>query len=415
MTAVKHSKSKGDIKILLLEGIHKNAVRELNAHGYENVELLPGALPEAELIEKIQDVYMIGIRSQTQLKASVIEAAKRLFCVGCFSIGTNQVDLKAARSVGVPVFNAPYSNTRSVAELVIGEIVMLMRGIFPKSQGCHVGAWNKSAANSFELRGKTIGIVGYGHIGTQVSILAEAMGMNVVFFDIVKKLALGNAKACATLQELLEVSDVVTLHVPQTPSTRNMMGAQQFAAMKKGALFLNAARGTVVEIDALAERLKSGHLLGAAIDVFPVEPGSNKEKFVSPLQGLDNVILTPHVGGSTQEAQENIGTEVAQKLIDFSDNGSTIGAVNFPEAALPSHHKCTRFLHIHRNVPGVMRQINDVLSTRGLNIASQFLQTDPELGYVVVDIDGVVDPFELRRELLAVEGTHKVRFLYAES
>lgn len=415
MAAVKHSKSKDDIKILLLEGIHQNAIKELNASGYHNVELLPGALAEEELKEKIADVYMVGIRSQTQLKASVLEAAKRLFCVGCFSIGTNQVDLKAARSYGIPVFNAPYSNTRSVAELVIGEIVMLMRGIFPKSQGAHVGTWTKSAANSFELRGKTLGIVGYGHIGTQVSILAEAMGMNVVFFDIVKKLALGNAKACGSLDELLEISDVVTLHVPQTPSTRDMMGEAQFAKMKQGSYFLNAARGTVVQIESLAAALKSGRLLGAAIDVFPVEPGGNKEKFVSPLQGLDNVILTPHIGGSTKEAQENIGTEVAQKLTDFSDNGSTIGAVNFPQAALPVHRACTRFLHIHRNVPGVMRQVNDVLSRHGLNIAAQYLQTDPELGYVVVDVDGEVDPEELRRELRAVDGTHKVRFLYPES
>lgn len=415
MAAAKHSKSKDDIRILLLEGIHQNAVDELKASGYHNVELLPGALEEAALKEKIADVYMIGIRSQTQLKASVLEAAKRLFCVGCFSIGTNQVDLKAARSVGVPVFNAPYSNTRSVAELVIGEIVMLMRGIFPKSQGAHVGEWFKSAANSFELRGKTLGIVGYGHIGTQVSILAEAMGMKVVFYDIVKKLTLGNARACGSLDELLAVSDVVTLHVPQTPATRDMMGEAQFARMKKGSYFLNAARGTVVQIDALAAALTSGHVLGAAIDVFPVEPGSNREKFTSALQGLNNVILTPHIGGSTKEAQENIGSEVAQKLIDFSDNGSTIGAVNFPQAALPVHHGCTRFLHIHRNVPGVMRQINDVLSSRGLNIHSQFLQTDPELGYVVVDVDGEVDPEELRRELKAIDGAHRVRFLYPES
>lgn len=415
MAAVKHSKSKDEIKVLLLEGIHQNAVKELNARGYHNVELLPGALADDELKAKIADVYMVGIRSQTQLRAPILEAAKRLFCVGCFSIGTNQVDLKAARAHGIPVFNAPYSNTRSVAELVIGEIVMLMRGIFPKSQGAHVGAWNKSAANSFELRGKTLGIVGYGHIGTQVSILAEAMGMQVVYYDIIKKLALGNAKPCGTLDELLAISDVVTLHVPQTPSTRDMMGEAQFAKMKKGSYFLNAARGTVVQIDPLAAALKSGHILGAALDVFPVEPGSNKEKFVSPLQGLDNVILTPHIGGSTKEAQENIGSEVAQKLIDFSDNGSTIGAVNFPQAALPVHRSCTRFLHIHRNVPGVMRQINDVLSQRGLNIAAQYLQTDPELGYVVVDVDGEVDPSELRRELKAVDGAHKVRFLYPEN
>ena len=408
----KLSLSKDKINILLLEGVHDNAINELAHGGYATVERLPHALDESELLERIGSVHMLGIRSRTHLTAKVLEAASRLFCVGCFCIGTNQVDLKAARRLGIPVFNAPYSNTRSVAELVIGEIIMLMRGIFPKSNLVHGGGWMKSAKDSYEIRGKTLGIVGYGHIGTQVSIMAESMGMKVRYYDVVNKLALGNAQPCHSLEELLAVSDVVTLHVPDTPQTRDMIGEAQIRTMKKGSHLINAARGKVVVIEALARALKDRHVIGAAIDVFPKEPGGDNEVFESALRGLDNVILTPHIGGSTMEAQANIGTEVSQKLIEYSDNGSTMGAVNFPQAALPVHAGCTRFLHVHENRPGVLRKINEVFSGRNLNIAAQYLQTDPELGYVVVDVDGDVDENEVANELRAIEGSLKARFLY---
>ena len=410
MTKLSFSKEK--IQILLLEGVHDNAIAELAARGYASVERLPHALDEAQLLERIGSVHMLGIRSRTQLTSRVLEAAERLFSVGCFCIGTNQVDLKAARKRGIPVFNAPYSNTRSVAELVIGEIIMLMRGIFEKSSLVHRGGWMKSAKDSYEIRGKTLGIVGYGHIGTQVSILAEAMGMQVRFYDIVRKLSLGNARPCDTLEELLATSDVVTLHVPDTAQTRNMIGAEQLKAMKKGSYLINAARGKVVDIPALVQALESRHLLGAALDVFPKEPSGEKDPFESPLRGMGNVILTPHIGGSTMEAQANIGTEVAQKLIEYSDNGSTVGAVNFPQVGLPVHEGATRFLHIHRNVPGVLRKINDVFSSRDLNIAAQYLQTDPELGYVVIDADGDADESEVLNDLRAIDGTLRTRFLY---
>lgn len=408
----KLSLSKDKINILLLEGVHDNAISELAHGGYATVERLPRALDEEELLERIGSVHILGIRSRTHLTARVFEAASKLITVGCFCIGTNQVDLKAARRQGIPVFNAPYSNTRSVAELVIGEIIMLMRGIFEKSELVHGGGWMKSAKDSYEIRGKTLGIVGYGHIGTQVSVLAEAMGMKVRYYDVLKKLALGNAQPCHSLEELLSVSDVVTLHVPDTAQTRNMIGERELAAMKKGSHLINAARGQVVDIDALASAMRSGHVLGAAIDVFPVEPGSDAEVFESPLRGIKTAILTPHIGGSTVEAQANIGTEVAQKLIEYSDNGSTIGAVNFPQVALPVHAACTRFLHVHENRPGVLRKINEVFSGRDLNIAAQYLQTDPELGYVVVDVDGDVDEQEIANDLRSIEGTLKTRFLY---
>lgn len=408
----KLSLSKDKINILLLEGVHDNAISELAHGGYATVERLPRALDEEELLERIGSVHILGIRSRTHLTARVFDAASKLITVGCFCIGTNQVDLKAARRHGVPVFNAPYSNTRSVAELVIGEIIMLMRGIFEKSELVHGGGWMKSAKDSYEIRGKTLGIVGYGHIGTQVSILAEAMGMKVRYYDVLRKLALGNAQPCNTLEELMSVSDVVTLHVPDTAQTRNMIGERELAAMKKGGHLINAARGQVVDIDALAAAMRSGHVLGAAIDVFPVEPGSDAEIFESPLRGIKTAILTPHIGGSTVEAQANIGTEVAQKLIEYSDNGSTVGAVNFPQVALPVHAACTRFLHVHENRPGVLRKINEVFSGRDLNIAAQYLQTDPELGYVVVDVDGDVDEQEIAGDLRSIEGTLKTRFLY---
>ncbi|MCC7385631.1 MAG: phosphoglycerate dehydrogenase [Deltaproteobacteria bacterium] len=408
----KLSLSKDKIQILLLEGIHPNAVAELRASGYASVDRLPHALDEQELIARIAQVQIIGIRSRTQLTARVLEAAPRLFCVGCFSIGTNQVDLLEARRRGVPVFNAPYSNTRSVAELIIGEIVMLMRGIFEKSQIVHRGGWVKSAKDSYEVRGKTLGIVGYGHIGSQVSILAEALGMRVRFYDIVKKLALGNAQPAATLGELLTQSDVVTLHVPETEQTRNMIGPSELGAMKAGSYLINASRGTVVDLEALARALEQRHLLGAAIDVFPVEPGSEREELHSPLRGMPNVILTPHIGGSTSEAQANIGVEVAQKLIEYSDNGSTLGAVNFPQVALPLHRGCMRFLHVHHNTPGILQRIDQVFSSRGLNIAAQYLQTDADLGYVVADVEGEIDDAAVLPELRGIEGTLRVRHLF---
>lgn len=409
---VKHSLSKDKIRVLLLEGVHENAVREFQEAGYSNVELLPHALDEAELIEKIQGVHMLGIRSATRVTDKVLAAANRLMCIGCFCIGTNQVRLDTARKAGVPVFNAPYSNTRSVAELVVGEIVMLLRGIPEKSRLAHAGQWRKNAKDSYELRGKTLGIVGYGHIGSQLSVMAEAMGMRVRYFDTEKKLAIGNAQPCGKLKELLEKSDVVTLHVPATPQTKNLIGEKELRAMRKGSYLINASRGNVVVIDALVKALQDKHLLGAAIDVFPTEPGSNADEFVSPLRDMENVILTPHVAGSTQEAQANIGLEVAEKLIKYSDNGSTVGAVNFVEVSLPVKASGTRFLHIHANVPGMLRRINELLSARNLNITAQYLQTDPEVGYVVVDLDGDVDEVELSTELHALDGTIRARYLY---
>lgn len=409
----RHSLAKDKIRVLLLEGVHENAVQDFQRNGYTQIEQLKVALDEAELIERIQGVHLLGIRSRTRITEKVLAAANRLIGIGCFCIGTNQVALNAARTAGIPVFNAPYSNTRSVAELVIGEIIMLLRRIPEKSRACHDGLWDKSAKNSFELRGKILGLVGYGHIGSQLSVLAEAMGMQVRFFDVEKKLALGNARPCNSLEELLGVSDVVSLHVPSTPQTRNMFGAAQVQAMKPGSYLINASRGSVVDLDALAEGLKSGHVLGAAIDVFPKEPATNDEEFVSPLRGLDNVILTPHIGGSTMEAQANIGLEVAEKLIKYSDNGSTVGAVNFVEVSLPVKAGGNRrFLHIHANVPGVMRRVNEIFSQSHLNITAQYLQTDPEVGFVVVDVDGDVDETAVLNELQAIDGTIRARFLY---
>ena len=408
----KHSLSKDKIKVLLLEGVHDNAVAEFANHGYSSVERLSHALPEAELIERIQGVHLLGIRSATKVTDKVLAAANRLMGIGCFCIGTNQVKVETARRAGVPVFNAPYSNTRSVAELVIAEAIMLMRRIPEKSEAAHKGIWQKTAAHSYELRGKTLGIVGYGHIGSQLSVIAEAMGMQVRFYDIERKLAIGNARSAASLEGLLNVSDIVSLHVPATAQTKYMIGEREIRAIKKGGYLINAARGNVVDIDSLARALSDKHLQGAAIDVFPQEPDSNQDIFESPLRGLPNVILTPHIGGSTIEAQANIGIEVAEKLIKYSDNGSTVGAVNFVEAALPVKAGETRFLHIHANVPGVMRRINEVFSARSLNISAQYLQTDPEVGYVVVDVVGDLDEADIITDLQAIEGTIKTRFLY---
>lgn len=404
---------KSEIRILLLEGISRNAVDAFHAAGYSDIRHHDKALADAQLRTELAEAHLVGIRSRTQLTAEVLAEARKLIAVGCFCIGTNQVDLEAAQLQGVPVFNAPYSNTRSVAELVIAEAILLMRGIPQKSMQCHRGGWSKSASGSHEVRGKTLGIIGYGHIGTQVGVMAEALGMQVVFHDIESKLALGNARNAADLDELLARSDIVTLHVPDTPATRGMFGAPQLATMKPGAHLINASRGTVVDVDALADALRSGHIAGAAIDVFPVEPEGNAEAFVSPLCGMDNVILTPHIGGSTLEAQDNIGAEVAAKLIRYSDNGSTLSAVNFPEVSLPEHHGSHRFLHIHRNVPGVLSQINDIFSAAGINIDGQYLRTDAKVGYVVIDAaSDRAQAGRLRERLAAIEGTLRTRVLY---
>ncbi|MFC6475703.1 phosphoglycerate dehydrogenase [Pseudomonas asuensis] len=407
----KTSLDKSKIRFLLLEGVHQSAVDTLKAAGYSNIEYISKALPEAELKEKIADAHFIGIRSRTQLTEEVFDCAKKLIAVGCFCIGTNQVDLNAARERGIVVFNAPYSNTRSVAELVLAEAILLLRGIPAKNASCHRGGWLKSANNSFEIRGKKLGIIGYGSIGTQLSVLAEGLGMQVYFYDVVTKLPLGNAQQVASITELLGMADIVTLHVPETPSTKLMIGEREIRAMKKGSILLNAARGTVVDLEALAAAIKDEHLLGAAIDVFPVEPRSNNDEFVSPLRGLDNVILTPHVGGSTMEAQANIGLEVAEKLVKYSDNGTSVSSVNFPEVALPSHPGKHRLLHIHQNVTGVLSEINRVLSENGINISGQYLQTDEKVGYVVVDVDAAYSDIALEK-LQNVKGTIRCRVLF---
>lgn len=405
------SLDKDKIRILLLEGVHQSAVDTIKAAGYTNIEYHTKSLPEDELKQKIADAHFIGIRSRTQLTADVLSHARKLVSIGCFCIGTNQVDLQAALERGIAVFNAPYSNTRSVAELVLAEAILLLRGIPEKNAVCHRGGWIKSAANSYEIRGKKLGIIGYGSIGTQLSILAEGLGMKVFFYDVVTKLPLGNATQIDTLPALLAECDVISLHVPETPATKNMFGAEELAAMKDGSILINASRGTVVDIDALAEAVKQEKLLGAAIDVFPVEPRGNDDEFVSPLRGLDRVILTPHIGGSTLEAQENIGREVAEKLVRYSDNGTTVTSVNFPEVSLPSHPDDHRLLHIHQNVPGVMSEINQVLSDNGINISGQYLQTNDRVGYVVVDVNKEYSDLALQK-LRNVKGTIRCRVLF---
>ncbi|AVO40534.1 phosphoglycerate dehydrogenase [Simplicispira suum] len=405
------SLDKSKIKFLLLEGLHPSALEVLRRAGYEQIDAVSGALPQDQLIERIRDVHFIGIRSRTQLTAEVLEHAHKLVAIGCFCIGTNQVDLNAARERGIAVFNAPYSNTRSVAELVLAEAILLLRGIPARNAAAHRGGWLKSADKAFETRGKTLGIVGYGAIGSQLSVLAESLGMHVIFHDVIAKLPLGNARQAAGLTELLGASDVISLHVPELPSTKWMIGAAEIAAMKPGAVFINAARGTVVEIEPLAEAVRAGRLLGAAVDVFPVEPRSNKDEFVSPLRGLDNVILTPHIGGSTLEAQANIGVEVAEKLVRYSDNGTSISSVNFPEVALPAQKGTHRILHVHRNVPGVMSEINRVFAENHINVAAQYLQTNAAIGYVVMDIDAASSELALQK-LQQVPNTLRCRVLF---
>jgi D-3-phosphoglycerate dehydrogenase len=407
----KTSLDKSKIKFLLLEGVHQSALDTLQQAGYTNIEYLKTALPQDELKAKIKDAHFVGIRSRTQLTKEVFEAADKLIAVGCFCIGTNQVDLAAATEKGVVVFNAPFSNTRSVAELVIAEAIMLLRGIPEKNAVCHRGGWLKSAVDSFEIRGKNLGIIGYGSIGAQVSVLAESLGMKVFFYDTITKLPLGNATQIRDLNELLGMSDIVSLHVPETPETKNMFAKPQFDAMKDKSILLNASRGTVVDIDALADALASKKLLGTAIDVFPVEPRGNDDEFISPLREFDNAILTPHIGGSTQEAQANIGLEVAEKLVTYSDTGTSITSVNFPEVALPSHPDQHRILHIHENIPGVLTEINTVFSENNINICGQYLQTNEKVGYVVIDVEADFSQLALDK-LQSVTGTIRIRRLF---
>lgn len=405
------SLDKDKIRFLLLEGVHENALKVLNDAGYTNIEYLSHALDQDELIEKIKDAHFVGVRSRTQLTSEVLEKAEKLMTIGCFCIGTNQVDLEKARELGIPVFNAPYSNTRSVAELVLAEAIMLYRGIPEKNATVHRGGWGKSAKNSHEVRGKTIGIVGYGSIGSQLSVLAESLGMKVIYHDVVAKLPLGNAVQVSSLNELLNTADIVTLHVPDVPSTRYMMKKEQFDEMKEGSYFINAARGTCVVIEDLADALESGKILGAAVDVFPKEPKSADQEFESPLRKFDNVILTPHIGGSTQEAQANIGLEVAEKFVRYSDVGDTLTSVNFPEVSVALKDGAHRLLHIHQNVPGVLAQINSSFSDAGINILAQSLMTEGDVGYLVMDVDNA-DSNEALERLKNVKETIRVRVLF---
>ena len=407
----KVSLDKSKIKFLLLEGVHQNALDVLKAAGYTNIEYHKRALDGEELIEAIKDAHFVGIRSRTHLTKEILEHAQKLVAVGCFCIGTNQVDLAEAKRRGIPVFNAPFSNTRSVAELVLAEIILLMRQVPKANMEVHRGVWNKSAAGAKEVRGMKLGIIGYGHIGSQLSVIAEAVGMQVYFYDIENKLPLGNAQQVASLDELLSSCDAISLHVPENASTKNLMNAERIAQLKDDTILINAARGTVVDLDALATRLEANSLRGAAIDVFPVEPASINDPFESPLRKFDNVILTPHIGGSTVEAQENIGTEVANKFVKYSDNGSTLSAVNFPEVSLPANNNAKRLLHIHQNKPGILNKINQVFVDLNVNIASQFLQTDPKIGYVVIDVE-LDDAHAALEQLKAIDGTIKARVLY---
>jgi D-3-phosphoglycerate dehydrogenase / 2-oxoglutarate reductase len=405
------SLSKDKIRVLLLEGISERAAALFADAGYTQIKRQAKALQGEGLTEALAGVHILGIRSRTQLTAPIFASANRLMVVGCFSVGTNQVDLAAARVRGIPIFNAPFSNTRSVAELVIGEIIMLLRRIPTRSEGAHAGLWDKSSDRSYEMRGKTLGIVGYGNIGSQLSTMAEAMGMRVIFFDVTDKLRHGNTEPTADLNDLLSLSDVVSLHVPETPGTTGMIGVSEIAAMRPGAYLINNSRGTVVDLNALAEALRSGHLGGAAVDVFPVEPTGTAEKFHSPLQGIPNVILTPHIGGSTVEAQARIGEEVAAKLIDYSDAGSTMGTVNFPQVQLPKRVAATRYIHIHRNEPGMLGSLNSVFSEHRVNIVGQYLQTDGDLGYVVVETATDRDCDEVLSDLRNTGGTIRTRLI----
>ncbi|TMQ18530.1 MAG: phosphoglycerate dehydrogenase [Deltaproteobacteria bacterium] len=401
---------KSEIKILLLENIHPVAVEAFRAEGFQ-VETARAALPEAELAQRVRDIHLLGIRSKTQVTPGVLDEARRLLAVGAFCIGTNQIALRHATCRGVAAFNAPFSNTRSVAELILAEVVMLSRHLGDRLREVHDGRWRKVAAGSHEVRGKTLGIVGYGHIGSQVGVLAEAFGMRVVFHDIVAKLPMGNNRALPRLADVLEASDFVTLHVPETPLTRNMIGPEQLARMKPGACLLNASRGSVVVIDALAEAIRRGHVGGAAVDVYPEEPEANSDGFASPLRGLSNVILTPHIGGSTEEAQEAIGREVSAALIKYVNTGATTSAVNFPHMELPLEPGAHRILNVHRNVPGVLRDINRIVSDHNANIRAQMLSTDPDIGYLLMDLDQDVSQ-DVKRGIAALPTSIKTRILF---
>jgi len=407
----KTSLDKSKIKFLLLEGVHPTAVETLEQAGYSNIEYHKKSLPDHELKKSIANAHFIGIRSRTQISEDILDSATKLIAVGCFCIGTNQVDITATTARGIVVFNAPFSNTRSVAELVIAEAILLLRGVAEKNAMAHRGIWQKSAANAYEIRGKQLGIIGYGNIGMQLGIIAEGLGMQVSFYDVINKLPLGNARQIPSLHKLLAQSDIVSLHVPESPATREMIAKEQLSYMKKGGILINASRGSVVDIDALADALENGHISGAGIDVFPVEPRSNDDEFISPLRQFPNTFLTPHIGGSTIEAQENIGMEVAEKLARYSDNGTTTSSVNFPEVALPSHPDQHRLLHIHENIPGVMSAINKVFSENNINISGQYLQTKESIGYVVIDIDAEYSDLALQK-LAKITGTLRTRVLF---
>lgn len=411
METTKTSYPREKVKILLLENISQKAVEKFTSNGYASVERLTKALSEEDLIEKIKGVHILGIRSKTNVTAKVLQAADKLQAIGCFCIGTNQVNLAAATECGVAVFNAPYSNTRSVAELVIGASIMLIRKIIDKNTAAHQGGWMKDASGSNELRGKTLGIIGYGNIGAQVSVLAEALGMKVIFYDIETKLPMGNATDSKSLKELMSNADVITLHVPETKQTKNLINAENLQYVKQGAIVINYARGEVMDLDALAASLKSGQLRGAAVDVFPVEPEKNGDVFSSPLQGLPNVLLTPHIGGSTEEAQQNIGDDVSNKLLGFLEKGVTWGSHTIPALSLPPQEGAHRILHIHRNVPGVLSEINGQLSKNNINILGQYLKTNDQIGYVVVDVDKKLST-QAKQLLDEVAQTIKVRMLY---
>jgi D-3-phosphoglycerate dehydrogenase len=411
MEPTKTSYPKEKIRILFLENISDTAVKNFSKHGYVQVEKITKALGEEDLVREIKDVHILGIRSKTHITPKVLDAAKKLQAIGCFCIGVNQVDLHSATEHGIAVFNAPYSNTRSVAELVIAASIMLIRRIPDKNKSAHEGIWMKDSKGSYELRGKTLGIIGYGNIGTQVSVLAEAFGMKVMFYDVETKLPMGNAVDAKSLRELVRKSDVVTLHVPETPQTKNLINKTTLKHFKKGSILINYARGEVVDLDALQVVLKNGQLSGAAIDVYPWEPEKNGDKFQTPLQNIPNVILTPHIGGSTEEAQQNIGEDVSMKLFHFLEKGITNGSHTVPALSLPPQEGAHRILHIHNNVPGVLSEINTQLSKNNINILAQYLKTNDEIGYVVLDVDKKISgqAFQLLKE---VKQTIKVRLLY---
>lgn len=405
-----YSFAKSKIRVLALENVHQSALETFKSQTFQ-LDIVPKALSEDELVDRVKGVHLLCIRSKTKVTENVIAAADKLLAIGCFCIGTDQVDLTCAESAGIPVFNAPFSNTRSVAELVLGEIIALSRKIFDKSRDAHNGIWNKSAKGCAEVRGKILGIVGYGHIGSQLSILAEALGMKVIFYDVVSVLPIGNGTPVNSMEDLLQMADFVSLHVPKAPTTNNLIAARQLALMKPGSCLINASRGTVIDIDALAAALRQGHLSGAAVDVFPSEPAKNGPGFESPLCGLENVILTPHIGGSTAEAQRNIGLEVSTAMIKFVNQGTTVGSVNFPNLDMPQHINCHRILNVHQNVPGVLSDINGILSDTKSNVNAQILGTSTAIGYIIIDLDKETS-HETKRAISDLQTSLATRILY---